>query len=194
MMNTVEPIKDIAVVNELLQFFLGQSERNHLLFATGLYTGLRISDYRALRVIDVKNKDEIVVIEEKTGKPNSIPINEELKQIIRRYCSGKREYEYLFKSRKGKNVPISRVQAWRILRRAGMEFGLKSIGCHTTRKTFGYILYQMTEDIELVKKCLNHSDSKVTARYIGLDQEEKDQAIRNITYKRKNKKHLNLCS
>lgn len=181
-MNKVKPIKDIAVIHEIMVYLLGQSERNHLLFATGIYTGLRISDYRELRVFDVKGKDEITIVEAKTGKKNIIPINDELKAILRRYCSGKREYEYLFKSKKGNNVPISRVHAYRILKSAAKEFDLKCIGCHTTRKTFGYILYQLTEDIELVRRCLNHSDSKVTSRYIGIDEEEKDDAIKKLSY------------
>ncbi|MEN6315970.1 MAG: site-specific integrase [Clostridiaceae bacterium] len=186
-MNAVDPIKDIAVINEILQYLLKQSERNHLLFALGIYTGLRISDYLQLRVIDVKSKDYINVIESKTGKENSIPINEELKPILRRYCSGKREYEYLFKSRRGNNTPISRIQAYRILKLAAREFDIACIGCHTTRKTYGYMLYKLTEDIELVKSCLNHSDSKITARYIGIDKEEKDQAIKKISLKKKMK-------
>lgn len=186
-MNTVEPIKDIAVINEILQYLFSQGERNHLLFAVGIYTGLRISDYLKLRVIDVKGKKYIEVVEAKTGKENCIPINDELIPILRRYCSGKREYEYLFKSKKGNNIPISRVQAYRILKSAAKEFDLKCIGCHTTRKTYGYILYQLTEDIELVRSCLNHSDSKITARYIGIDKEEKDQAIKKISYQRKKK-------
>ena len=187
-MNKVDAIKDIAVVNEILKYLLKQSERNHLLFALGIYTGLRISDYLKFRVIDVNGRQSIEVIENKTRKENSIPINDELMPIIRRYCSGKRDYEYLFKSKKGKNTPISRVQAYRIMKSAAREFDLKCIGCHTTRKTYGYILYQLTGDIELVKSCLNHSDSKITARYIGIDKEEKDQAIKNISFQRKKKR------
>ena len=186
-MNKVDAIKDIAVIHEILNYLMEQSERNHLLFAVGIYTGLRISDYIALRIIDVKGKEYIDITEKKTQKENRIPINEELKQIIRRYCSGKREYEYLFRSRKGNNEPITRVQAYRILKSAAQEFNLQCIGCHTTRKTFGHFLYQMTGDIELVCKCLNHSEAKITARYIGLEQEEKDDAIKNITYQNKKK-------
>lgn len=184
-MKKVQAIKDIAVIHEILNYLLEQSERNHLLFAVGIYTGLRISDYIALRVIDVKGKEYIDITERKTHKENRVPINEELKPILRRYCSGKREFEYLFRSRIGHNKPITRVQAYRILKNAAKEFSLQCIGCHTTRKTFGHFIYQMTGDIELVKTCLNHSDAKVTARYIGLEQEEKEQAIKNISYKDK---------
>lgn len=191
-MNKVEAIKDIAMIHEILNYLQEQSERNHLLFAIGIYTGLRISDYIGLRVIDVKGKEYIDVTERKTHKENRIPINEELKPIIRRYCSGKREYEYLFRSRKGNNEPITRVQAYRILKNAAREFNLQCIGCHTTRKTFGHFLYQMTGDIELVKTCLNHSEAKITARYIGLEQEEKEHAIKNITFQSKKKINPNF--
>lgn len=45
--------------------------------------------------------------------------------------------EYVIKSREGTNRPIGRSMAYKILRRTAAEFGLKEIGTHTLRKTFG---------------------------------------------------------
>lgn len=44
--------------------------------------------------------------------------------------------DYLFCSRKGKNEPITRVQAYRILNYVAKTIGLEEIGTHTLRKTF----------------------------------------------------------
>ena len=94
----------------------------------------------------------------------------------------KRDYEFLFKSRKGANKHICRQQAYRILNDAGEKFGLELIGTHTMRKTFGYHLYQQTKDITLVQKVLGHSSPEITLVYIGLNRERMDTAIRSLKF------------
>lgn len=44
--------------------------------------------------------------------------------------------DYLFKSRKGQNEPITRIQAYRLLNAVAEKIGLEEIGTHTLRKTF----------------------------------------------------------
>lgn len=182
-MNAVQPIRDKKVVNDVADFLKGKSERNYVLFMFGIYSGRRISDFLKFRVRDVKNKSNIVIKEQKTGKIMKFPINKELKSIINKYIEGKPDYEYLFKSRKGKNKPISRQQAYNILNEAADEFDLDSIGTHSMRKTLAYMIYQETHDIELVRKILNQTDEKSTRRYIGIDQDMVDKTMLNISFK-----------
>jgi integrase len=183
-MNTVEPIKDFGLVLSIAEYLKEKSERNYVMFMIGIYSGLRISDILKLRVVDVKNKDHFYVREKKTGKENRIYINDELRPIIRRYIVNMQISDYLFTSRKGTNKPISRVQAYKILNRAAKKFGLESCGCHTTRKTFGFHLYQQTGKIGEIKRLLNHSNESTTMRYIGITDESKDNAIKKLSYKR----------
>lgn len=181
-MNAVEPIRDTGVINDVVDYLREKSDRNALLFLYGIYSGLRISDIRTLRVRDVRNKERIIMREQKTGKERKFAIHPRLKRELAKYISDKKDYEFLFKSRKGKNQPISRQQAYNILRDAGDKFGLELIGTHTMRKTFGYHLYQQTHDITLVQKILNHASPEVTMGYIGLTQESMDSAIRKLSY------------
>ncbi len=51
---------------------------------------------------------------------------------------------WLFPSRKGEK-PISKIQAYRQLQKAGDFAGIESIGTHTMRKTFGYWFYKQTK-------------------------------------------------
>ena len=83
------------------------------------------------------------------------------------------------------NKPITRQRAYTILRDAADEFGLDSIGCHTLRKTFGYHLYKKTKDAITIKEILNHSSISVTLRYIGINQDRKDNLIEEISFVRK---------
>ena len=51
-----------------------------MIYAVGIYTGLRISDILDLRVRDVRAKENITLHERKTGKEKFIPINRFLKK------------------------------------------------------------------------------------------------------------------
>ncbi len=181
-MNAVDPIKDKGTIQDIVEYLRGQSERNAMLFLFGIYSGLRISDILPLRVRDVRNKEGITVTEKKTGKGKRFPFNNALKRELVKYIEDKKDYEYLFKSRKGSNRHISRQQAYNILRNVGNRFDLELIGTHTMRKTFGYHLYQQTHDIVLVQKLLNHASPEITLAYIGMTQERMDQAVKNLRY------------
>lgn len=53
--------------------------------------------------------------------------------------------DYLFKSRKGNNRHIGRVQAYRVLNDVAELIGLEEIGTHTLRKTFRLSFLQKNE-------------------------------------------------
>ena len=170
-MNLVQPIRDKEVLKEMRQYFKEQSERNYLMFLLGIHTGLRISDILALKVKDVQGW-EIFIKEKKTGKLREIKMTSELKRVARAYTQGKPRHEYLIKSREGKNKPISRSMAYKILNQAAEEFGLERIGTHSLRKTYGYHHYKKFNDIVTLQEALNHDEMNVTKRYIGIKQDE----------------------
>ena len=185
-LNTVEPIRDFNLILDIADYLREQNERDYVLFMFGIYSGLRISDILPLKVRDVKHADYIYLREEKTGKEKRFPINYELKKILHHYTKGKRDYEYLFRKSKGKNEPITRQRVWQILNNAASYFGYKDkIGCHTLRKTFGYWLYQNTKDAASIMDILNHSDISITKRYIGVNQDSKDQLMKGLSFQKK---------
>lgn len=183
-MNTVEPIKDIELINDIADYLRSRNERNYVLFMFGIYSGLRISDILSFRVRDIRNKKYIYIREIKTNKEKRFIISENLKPILDEYISDKKDYMYLFKSQQGLNRPITRQQAYRILKDAASKFELDSIGTHTLRKTFGYFMYKQTGDILAVKEVLNQSSVDITRRYIGLTQDDKDKMMKKLNFKR----------
>jgi integrase len=80
----------------------------------------------------------------------------------------------LIASRKGKNQPITRVQAYRILNDTAAWLNLSEIGTHTMRKTFGYWHYKQHKDIAILQDIFNHSAPSITLKYIGITQDAKD--------------------
>lgn len=110
-------------------------------------------------------------------------MNKELRDALTKYVADRKDYEYLFQSRQGRNRPISRQQAWNILSRAGEYFGMDAIGTHTLRKTFGYHMYQQTHDIVMIQKILNHATQEYTLGYIGITRDTMDAAVNRLSYR-----------
>lgn len=178
-MNFVQPIRDPDMIFEIKKFLREKSERNYMLFVTGINSGLRVSDILQLRVKDTK-RSYFNIIEIKTGKKRRFDMTTQLQNELKKYVEGKEDHEYLFASRKGINKPIGRSMAYKILREAAEYVGLDDIGTHTMRKTFGYHMYMKYKDVALLQKILNHSDPAFTLRYIGIDEDIQNKAIRGF--------------
>lgn len=172
---TVQPIREADQIQKMKSELQKNGTRDYLLFTLGINTGFRVGDLLRLKVEDVKNKTHITIREEKTGKGKRHFISPQLKADIDGYIQSMADHEYLFQSRKGVNQPITRVQAYRILKQAGENLGIDNIGTHTMRKTYGYHHYKNTGDIVMIQQQLNHTSPSVTLRYIGITQDEIDE-------------------
>ena len=178
-MREVKPISD-ENIEDIAQYLKSKNERDYVMFMFMLHTGLRISDVLKLRISDVVNKKTIYMQEQKTGKWKEIELSSKLKKILKEYCEGKEPNEYLIKSRKGYNNPLQRDRAYKIIRNAAEKHGLKRIGCHSTRKTFGRKYYKKYGDTEELRRYFNHSNSGITLRYIGLEQEVINKHVKGL--------------
>ena len=185
-MNTVEPIRSLKVLEDMIWRLRVTSDRNYMLFLTGIYTGLRISDILRLKVRDFRNRDYLYLRAKKTGKETKLCINPVLKKEMARYIEGKAPDEWLFPSRVtagGKARPIGREQAYRIIRDLGRRYGLENIGTHSMRKTFGYHMYKNNHyNLALLQEIYGHKNPADTLRYIGVSREKANEAIRKFRY------------
>lgn len=178
-MEEVSPIKDKDDLQGMKDYLREWNEMYYMMFITGLNTGLRIGDILTLKVKDVQGW-HIKLRERKTGKTITRRMTKELKREMRRYIKGKPFHHYLFKSRQGNNRPITRERAYQIIKAAAEELGIDNVGTHTMRKTFGYTYYKKTKDVGTLQKLFNHSSPAITLRYIGIEQAELDDALRNF--------------
>ena len=80
---------------------------------------------------------------------------------------GKDPEAYLILGHSSSNKPVSREQAYRVLRSAGHKIGLNSIGAQTMRKTYAWNYYKETGDIYHLQKLFNHASPSITYRFIG---------------------------
>ncbi len=172
-LNAVQPIKSKQMIRDIFDYLMEQNPRDAVLFATGIYTGLRVSDILLLRVRDVRDKKEIHIREKKTGKEKRITLNRFLRKLYAEYTEGRKDYESLFHGEgQPLNKAISRQHAYRILNQAAKHMGIEDgIGTHTMRKTFGYHYYKKTKDVATLMQIFNHSHASITLRYIGITQD-----------------------
>lgn len=193
-MISVEPIRSKKTIRAMRLVLRGGSIRNELLFVFGINIGLRISDILKLKIRDITMPDETVkdcvsIKEQKTGKTKRFYISRIVKKTIQGYLDDLGHInldQFVFQSRKGRNQPISRLQAYRIINQAAEMVGLVvrdrqgrivkgEIGTHTLRKTFGYHVYKNGTDLVLLQDIFNHSSPSTTLRYIGITEEEKQE-------------------
>lgn len=190
-MSTTQPIRQNRDIQNFKNYFLERKEyRNYLLVTFGLNTALRISDILTLKWEDIYQFDKkifkkhITVTEQKTHKRNQIYLNKTLISAAQLYLGSHpaaRPEEYLFRSRKKENEPISRVQAYRIIKAAAQFVELEeNISCHSLRKTFGYHAWKLGAEPTLIMNIYNHSSFQVTKRYLGIEQKDKDSLFLKI--------------
>lgn len=176
-MATVQPIRNIEDIENMKRTLLRNSQRDYMLFLTGINTGLRISDILKLNVCDVRGKSHLIIKEKKTGKNKRLLLNAPFKAELDDYILDMEDDEPLFRSQKGDKQPICAIRAWNIMREAARKCGLDEIGTHTLRKTFGYHFYQQYKDVAMLQDIFNHSSPSVTLRYIGINADIIDTAI-----------------
>lgn len=181
-MNYVEPIRDNNKLEDILRYLKKINVRNYILFCLGLFTGLRISDILKLQVKHVRGKDSIRIKEKKTKKNKVIKINKFLKRELEAYIEGKEDYEYLIANSKTGIKPITRQQAYKIIRDTCSSFGIENVGTHSLRKTFGYNYYNKTKNIAVLQNIFNHSEPSITLRYIGINQDTISDAYESMSY------------
>ncbi|AIQ70371.1 tyrosine-type recombinase/integrase [Paenibacillus graminis] len=181
-MKFVQPIRDPKKLDAMKNYLYFKNIRDFIMFLVGINTGFRISDILPLTVRDVKGT-HITITEKKTRKVKSVLIRKSLRKALDAYIKDKSDFEYLFPSRKrkrGKTYPITPNMAYKIIRSAAKKLDLEEIGTHSMRKTFGYRLYLETKDIALLMDHFNHSEEKVTLRYVGLLQDTLDDALEDF--------------
>lgn len=161
-----------------------------LLIALGSFWGLRISDLRCLRWSDILDKEEITVIEKKTGKRRVITISAQLQRHITdcfKSLSPSSQECPCFVSQMGTVLTTQRINS--VLKELKKRYRLQinNISSHSMRKTFGRQIVVMAGDnseMALIKlsEIFGHSSTAITRRYLGLRQQEISEVYNALTF------------
>jgi integrase len=178
-MAITEPIRDKKITKALADYYFKLGKlRNYCLIVLSLNTGLRISDILRLRWADIYDSDtdsikqNICIVEKKTGKSKIITLNKTATRAVRKHLRRSiNPTEFLIENaRTGK--AISRIQAYRIIRDAAQALGIGRVSCHSLRKTFGYHAWKSGAPAVVIMEIYNHSSFATTRRYLGITQDD----------------------
>jgi integrase/recombinase XerD len=139
--------------------------------------GLRVSEWITLGLRDILLEDKLVRVFGKGSKERLVPIGRSAIGAVATYV---RELRPKLEKGGGKGVlflnargePLSRMGAWKILRRyverAGIE---KAVSPHTLRHSFATHLLEGGADLRAVQEMLGHADISTTQIYTHVDRE-----------------------
>jgi len=177
---TLPEVLDVAEVEKLLSAPsldepLAFRDRAMLELAYG--AGLRVSEWISLNVRDVMLQDHLVRVFGKGAKERLVPIGRRAIAAIAVYL---RELRPKLEKGEGKGVlflnargePLSRMGAWKILRKYVDQAGIKkSVSPHTLRHSFATHLLEGGADLRAVQEMLGHVDISTTQIYTHVDRE-----------------------
>jgi integrase len=162
-----------------------------LLFASGFYFGLRISDILSLTWGQILSPS-FEITEQKTGKRREITVHRQFRKLVKEITARvgyPHEKDFVFTAqRRGmrKDRPISVIAANKRIKKAFDQYGIdaQNPSSHTLRKTFGRRVYENNNQSEaaliLLSKIFNHRDTATTRRYIGITQEQISNAYLSL--------------
>ncbi len=173
---------------------LPESQRNKAIIEVLYGCGLRVSELVNLKISQVYEKEEVIIVEGKGGKQRLVPISRIALNEIKKYRIDrnllnikKGEEDILFLNRRGSR--LSRVMIFYIIRNQCKICGIrKKISPHTLRHSFATHLLEGGANLRAIQQMLGHESITTTEIYVHLDKEFIKSEIlnhhpRNIKYR-----------
>jgi len=156
--------------------------RNHAIFATFIFAGLRKSELLNLKFTDVDVENmSIFVRQGKGNKDRVVPICYSLAVILRKYLEERKRLKKTcpeFFASLNRNMGVCdsglRNLVVKIRRESGIKFGI-----HKLRHTFATLMLEGGCDIFSLSKMMGHSDIKTTTIYLAASIEHLRKQILN---------------
>ena len=177
---TADYIPFDTAINTIHRLYKDKNYTMSLFMACGIFTGLRVTDLRALRWNQLLDGGILTVIEHKTKKERKIKLNQDFIEHVKLCYEAmgiKNPNEHCFLSQK--KTVISTQWFNRLLKQIRNKYRVpcKNISCHSLRKTMGRAIFEKSEEnseMALIKlsEVFGHSNTQITRRYLGLKQEE----------------------
>ncbi len=167
----IERIMDAVSLDEPLAF------RDRAMLELAYGAGLRVSEWIGILSRDVVFEELVVRVLGKGGKERLVPIGRkaagalamylrELRPVLEKGAGEGR----LFLNGRGR--PLSRMGAWKILRKYVEKAGIeKAVTPHTLRHSFATHLLEGGADLRAVQEMLGHADISTTQIYTHVDRE-----------------------
>jgi len=162
-----------------------------LLLNLGVDLMLRSSDLLNLKVSDVvsdtgKVKTEVMVKQKKTKKSTlRIPLSKNSINTIKKHLVGRDLDSWIFVGNKSHYTksPITQKQYSRIVKKWMSSLGVENVNdysTHSLRKTKPSEIFKQTQNVEVCRRLLGHSDISATSSYLGIQDSDALEVAKNI--------------
>jgi site-specific recombinase XerD len=194
-MPACRPLSAAEVERVLLSFHGRFASRDRALFALGVLTGFRISELLSLTVANVLQDgrlvDYLTVARRRMKRKacsRTVRLHLQAQRLLRTWLLDLAQgapltpETYVFWSRKGRNRPISRRRALRLLQARFRALGMTGpLGTHSMRKTFAMGVHErLGNDLRKTQEALGQQDISSTIRYLQVVQAEIDRAVLSL--------------
>ena len=164
---------------------------HELLLNLGVDLMSRSSDLLSMTVGQVvtesgKVKTEVRLKMKKTGKYTlNIPLSKHSINSIKKHLVGRDLDSYIFVGNKSHYTksPITQKQYSRIVKKWMSSLGVENVNdysTHSLRKTKPSEIFKQTQNVEVCKRLLGHSDISATSSYLGIQDSDALEVARNI--------------
>lgn len=160
---------------EVLKLFTMVYDPKHkMMIKLMFYCGLRVSEMLRLKRADIDLKEQLLrVISGKGGKDRLIPIPKPLIHDLKRYLN---EYFMVDKENLFETTPDN---TRKMMQKLSKRFG-KKVHPHMLRHSYATYVLEKTNNLELVRDLLGHSDIKITQIYTHMTTQSKKENIDRI--------------
>jgi integrase/recombinase XerD len=173
-----------------------KSPRDKLLFATGLYTGLRISEIISVKQEHVytasggiRNILKITRLKKKNTVYSNIPIHPKLREQLLSYKKTLDHLEelgtpspWLFPSTDDREEHIKRIRAHNILNEAFEAIGIDGASSHSMRRTCLTNMSRAGIPLRTIQEISGHSNLSQLQEYLAVDPADSHRAIMSLKY------------
>lgn len=178
--------KEVKKIIEIVDLSQRNGPRNRAILETLYGCGLRVSELVGLRISQIFEKEEILMVTGKGDKQRLVPVGKPaLKQItiylkqVRPFSPVKKQAEdILFLNNRGGQ--LSRQMIFLLVKKYADQAGVqKKISPHTFRHSFATHLVQRGADLRAVQELLGHVSINTTEIYTHLSTNDLRNAILN---------------
>lgn len=175
---SVYSIDEIKRIENSIDTSTIQGKRDYAIILLASRMGLRSSDIVKLKIEDITGKDELNIIQQKTGNPLHLPLIDEVSSAIVDYLTVRPSsiVKEVFLSVCAPYNPISTGTIRNSLKKymiaAGIDVGNRRKGPHALRSSLASSMVNDDISYETVRKVLGHSSNNAIKHYAKIDVEK----------------------
>ena len=158
-------IKSIEEINLIKTWYKKKGQlQNLLIFILSTNTGIELTYLLDLKIKDVKDKLYLSL-----KKQHSMPLNDEILELVNLVIKGRKVSDYLFVNTRANKC--DRVTVLNCFKNVCTELGLsENYSISSWRKTFVYHFYEKYKDISYLMWLFNQNTTEVALKFIDVKE------------------------